>query len=418
MVRTTSSIPSGRRRRLLARTLPFMLVLPLIVFSSIAYAITEGRSEGRLPVAQGASARSFHPIAGSFEADETTVADCGQDAQCLEQAFGNLSFFEGPRRALGAFRARIDTDPEVERDCHRIAHSIGAAALERFDGDVAATFARGSPTCVSGYYHGILDHAFLGVSSKEELAEVARGLCASDLARRRSFLDYQCRHGLGHGLMIQTGYDLPLVLSLCARLGTGWDHKACASGAFMENVDTRFGFRSPWLDDADPLYPCQRVHAFDRHSCYLRVSWRFLTSNGGDYADAARRCDELGRWATVCLRGLGRDAAEETRYAPDGILRRCALAARGESECLLGAARTIANAGGMPGIRPAVALCRHAPASGREACFSGVGIVLGMLHPTNASRRLACARVTAEHAEACTRAAIAEVDPSGRTAWG
>jgi hypothetical protein len=41
-----------------------------------------------------------------------------------------------------------------------------------------------------------------------------------------------------------------------------------------------------------------------------------------------------------------------------------------------------------------------------------------MLYPTNVTRRAACVRVTAEHAAACTRAAIAEVDPSGRRAWG
>ena len=37
---------------------------------------------------------------------------------------------------------RIQT---VEKDCHRIAHFIGSAALERFDGNVAKTFAQARP---------------------------------------------------------------------------------------------------------------------------------------------------------------------------------------------------------------------------------------------------------------------------------
>lgn len=411
-------MPSGHRRRSLARALTPLLLVPVVALLAAAYLfVSEGGQGGRLRVAQGSTGGIFHPVAGSFEADETAFEDCDRDVRCLEQAFGNLSFFQGPEHALIVFRERIEADPEIERNCHRIAHSIGAAALERFDGNVAATFARGSPTCVSGYYHGILDRAFLGVS-KRELGTVASELCSVGPARRRSFLDYQCRHGLGHGLMIQTGYDLPLVLSVCARLGTGWDHKACASGAFMENVDSRFGIRSPWLDDDDPTYPCERVPARDRHSCYLRVSWRFLTSSGGDFSNAARRCGRLGRWETVCLRGLGRDAAEETRYAPDEILRLCALARTGEGNCLLGAARTIANASGMRGIRPAMVLCRQATPTTREGCFAGIGVVLGMLYPTNPSRGAACARVTVKHAAACTRAAIAEVDPGGREAWG
>jgi hypothetical protein len=319
---------------------------------------------------------------------------------------------------LVLFEARIQDDADAERNCHRIAHTIGAAALERFHGDIPATFARGSPTCVSGYYHGILERAFLGVSNTRQLRAVARSLCDGGSFRRRGFLDYQCRHGLGHGLMIQTGYDLPLALSVCARLGTGWDHKACAGGAFMENIDTRFGVRSPWLDDDDPTYPCQRVRSLDRHSCYLRSSWRFLIANDGDFAAAAASCLRLTSWATACLRGLGRDAAEETRYAPSGILARCARAGSGEADCVLGAARTIANAAGMRGIVPAASLCGRARASVREACFSGIGVVLGMLYSTDAGRKAACTRVTSEHAAACTRAAIAEVDPSGRAAWG
>ena len=179
--------------------------------------------------------------------------------------------------------------------------------------------------------------------------------------RRRGFLDYQCRHGLGHGLMIQTGYDLPLALSVCASLGAGWDHRACAGGAFMENLDTRFGFRSSWLDDEDPLYPCQRVATRDERSCYLRASWRIYSLDGRDAKATVSACARLGAWMSTCFNGYGRDVAELERYAPRGILRLCAGAGPGESDCLVGAARTIANASGAPGIPPAAALCRMAP---------------------------------------------------------
>ncbi len=169
--------------------------------------------------------------------------ECGTDAPCLEQAFGNLAFRNGPSRPWVVYEQKLVTDPAVEKDCHRIAHFIGSASLERFHGNVAKTFAQGSSLCVSGYYHGILERAFLGITNKAGLERKARGLCLADGIRRRGFLDYQCRHGLGHGLMIQSGYDLPLALDICARLGTGWDQKACASGAFMENINTAFGLQ-------------------------------------------------------------------------------------------------------------------------------------------------------------------------------
>jgi hypothetical protein len=405
-------------RGFIKRVLPIGLAVPLLVVPVVAYlALSTGSGRG-LPVAKGSSGGTLHPLAGDFQPSETELAACDGESTCLEQAFGNLSFRKGPKVALAVFESRIAVDPEVEKNCHRIAHTIGSAALERFDGNVAKTFSLGAATCVSGYYHGILERAFLGVSSKSELGKIARSLCLGGGMRRRGFLDYQCRHGLGHGLMIQTGYDLPLALSLCASLGTGWDDRACAGGAFMENLDTRFEFRSAWLDDEDPLYPCERVRARDRHSCYLRASWRIHTLGGEEFTKTVAACARLGVWAQTCFRGYGRDVTEIARYDPGKTLRLCRLAGARQGDCLMGAARTIANAAGPRGIRPASALCERAPPSTRAACFSGVGLVLGMLHPTTASRHSACARLTPRYADACTKAASAEVDPSGREAWG
>lgn len=419
MVRTKPTMGSTPTRGTLLRALPFVLAVPVIVGVAVAYLVlSAGGQGGPLPVAQGSIGGVFHPVAGEFEPDTTTLEDCRADTGCLMQAFGNIAYRRGPKPALALFEERLATDPEVEKNCHRIVHTIGSAAFKRYGGSVARTFSQGSATCVSGYYHGILERAFLGISSTAHLVAVARSLCAGGDLRRRGFLDYQCRHGLGHGLMIQTGYDLPLTLSVCARLGTGWDRKACASGSFMENTDTRFGFRSPWLDDDDPLYPCERVGEHNQHSCYLRASWRILTLSGGDFAKTAAACAQLRVWARACFRGYGRDAAENARYAPERIRDLCELAAEGRANCLLGAARTIANASGAQGIRSAAALCRGAARAVRAACYSGVGLVIGMLHPTDASRRSACARITRVHQTSCTKAAIAEVDPSGRASWG
>ena len=82
-------------------------------------------------------------------------------------------------------------------DCHRIAHIIGSASLLYFKGNVAQTYAHGSPSCTSGYYHGILERAFTNVFSTRGLIRVARSLCRDAGVRRRGFLDYQCDHGLG-----------------------------------------------------------------------------------------------------------------------------------------------------------------------------------------------------------------------------
>ena len=253
---------SAEPRSLKRRLLPFLLAIPLVAVPAVATLVAFGGSNSSVGVAGGAPGGVFHPVAGNFAPNKTVLTDCGHAYSCLEQAFGNLSFKQGPRRALAVFTKELDSSLDVERDCHRIVHTIGSAAYARNHGNVAKTFSEGSSICASGYYHGILERAFVGITSKQQLGDVARRLCVDVGIRRRSFLDYQCRHGLGHGFMIQTGYDLPMALSLCAGLGTGWDRVTCTSGSFMENVSTRFGFRSTLpRRRGSRCIPCARIQA-------------------------------------------------------------------------------------------------------------------------------------------------------------
>jgi hypothetical protein len=411
---------AGRRRLRLA-TLTLALGLPLLAVGLVGYLAFSGTGEaGETPVAALPTAGGFHPIAGTFAPNDVRLASCGrQEYSCLEQGFGNVAYARGPRVALTLFDERLVTDKDVEVDCHRIAHTIGSAAFARFHGDVAKTFSRGSATCASGYYHGVLERAFVGVQTKAELASVARSLCDAAGIRARSFLDYQCEHGLGHGLMIQTGFDLPLALSLCAQLQTGWDGVVCSSGVFMENGNARFGFRSSWLKDDDPLYPCDVVKARDKRSCYARASTRVLELNGSDFDAAAAKCASAGsRWGRYCFRGYGRDAAAAVRFDVAKTLSLCNLAGRNRNECLYGAARTFADNFGSSGLDHAAALCARAPVSGREACVRGIGLFVGLVDPTDQARRRTCRRVALGYAEECFDAAVAEVDPRGREAWG
>src|SRR5919106_982668 len=57
----------------------------------------------------------LHPVAGGFKPDRTKLADC-DGPRCVEQAFGNIAYYQGPQRALAAFDARYGdfSDPS----CH------------------------------------------------------------------------------------------------------------------------------------------------------------------------------------------------------------------------------------------------------------------------------------------------------------
>jgi mono/diheme cytochrome c family protein len=344
------------------------------------------------------------PVAGDFQPDDTTLESCDGDFTCLEQGYGNLAYNEGPEAALERFEQEIVESGPVESDCHRIAHSIGAASLARFEGEVGQAFAAGSAACWSGYYHGVIERAFVDVE-EDELAPAARRMCSDPgLRTGPTFTLYQCVHGLGHGLMIYTRYDLPRSLETCDRLEGSWDQTACTGGVFMENISSSYGVKSKWLRDDDLLYPCKTVAERHKLYCYLMVTSRILPAVGYDFGKTSELCrtSEPG-WVETCFQSLGRDASGQTRQDPDGILRHCRTAGDMMVECVWGAVRDMAS--NYAGGREASELCEKAPAAMRARCFEGIGTILGDLHQAAAEIQAACAEITRRYRAECARGA-------------
>jgi mono/diheme cytochrome c family protein len=356
-------------------------------------------------VAEGTGGGSTHAtMAAGFQPDHTNLEECGGEFSCLEQAYGNLAYRQGPKVALARFERAISKPSVVERNCHRIAHSIGAASLARFEGDVGPAFAAGTAACWSGYYHGVVERALAGVDD-HELPQAARGMCDdADLRGGPTFTLYQCVHGLGHGLMLYTRYDLPRSLKTCDGLASDWDRTSCTSGVFMENLSSSYGIKSKWLRDDDLIYPCTAVAERHKLYCYLMVTSRILPVVDYDFAKASRLCrtsDE--RWVATCFQSLGRDASGHSRQNPSAILRYCRTAGDMMGDCIYGAARDMSS--NYAGGEEASVLCEKSPARVRSRCFNGVGTILGTLHQTPGARRAACRAITQRYLADCSRGA-------------
>ncbi|MDP2711141.1 MAG: cytochrome c [Solirubrobacteraceae bacterium] len=352
----------------------------------------------------GASAESGKPVVAPFSPDDKRLADCGDgDTECFEQSFGNLVFNDGPKPALDLLQRMLATNTTVASDCHRITHRMGSAALKRFDDDVAQAFIAGSPVCWSGYYHGIVERAFLG-QPDDKLAVVARQLCSDQRINSQRFLAYQCIHGLGHGLMIYTGYDLPGSLKTCDGLRSGFDRVSCSGGAFMENFTSSYGVTSKYLRKDDPIYPCNRVAQRHKLYCYLLVTSNILRLEGYDLQKTADACPRSEpAWVSTCYESFGRDVSGMAGNDATKALENCRLAKRHESDCLYGVARDVvsSDAGGARGGR----FCARAPKPHREHCFEGVGSVLGSIETTSEALRERCREVSGRHARGCLRGA-------------
>lgn len=388
---------TSRQLVLLILALGLVLEIPLVVYIL-------GRDDGTPAVVAttpqnnlggAASTLPLHPVAGKFAPDDTLLADCSDQA-CYEQAYGNIAFKQGPKPAFALLEKQFPggADP----NCHRVVHLIGAAALARNKDNVARTFAEGSSTCWSGYYHGVLERAFIDVKSfdADTLGSKSRALCSDRQVRASSWLSYQCLHGLGHGLMITTGYQLPLSLDVCRRLNGAWDRTSCKGGVFMENFLTSYGGQSPYVRDDDPLYPCNWVAESDKFMCYQQATTRIIRVVGVNWEEVAQTCAEAEKnWVSTCFGSFGQYVSVISARRPAKILQTCSIARPydGEDECIRYAAMDIA--GTYSRGKEAAVLCDTASSELRAGCYYGIGLMLRHLRSTPAERRAECGTITA-----------------------
>jgi len=382
------------------RALVGLLVAFALADVALAIAVLGGTgSAAATPVAL-----PFHPVAGTFVPDDTQLGEC-TDERCFRQAFGNIAYKEGPGPAFALIDEVYGSGASTA--CHPVAHAIGAASLARYGGSVARTFAEGQATCWSGYYHGVLERSLVNVKSRQPdvLAPVARRLCreASDMT---PWIEYQCLHGLGHGLMIATGLNLAISLEVCSRLDRWWDRDACRGGVFMENISTSYGVRSLWLRDEDPVYPCNWVALEAKLRCYQMVTSRILPLVGDDWERTAEVCSKVERaFVSVCFQSFGRDASSRSERNAAATIETCAIARRygGEGDCITAAARDVVS-NFMSGER-ALALCRSVSNALASPCYEGIGAVMGRFRKTAAARVADCRALTTSEplVEACLR---------------
>jgi hypothetical protein len=359
---------------------------------------------GEDSAAAPAAALPLHPVAGTFVPDDRRLSTCSDDA-CFQQALGNVAYREGPKAALALVEKIYGTG--ASQACHRAAHAVGAAALARNRGSVARTFAEGNASCGSGYYHGVLERSLVDVQSRQPgaLAPVARTLCGN-ASSMTPWIAYQCLHGLGHGLMIATGLDLSISLEVCSRLRRWWDRDACRGGVFMENLSSSYGFRSRWLRDDDPLYPCNRVAFEAKRRCYQLVTSRILPLVGDDWTRTAEICSKVeSAFVSMCFRSLGRDASSRSGRDPAETISTCAVARRygGEAECINAAAQDVVS--NFTSAKRALPLCHNVPSALATPCFEGIGAVMGRFRMMDAGRERDCRALTSSPAlvDACMR---------------
>lgn len=350
-----------------------------------------------------------------FVVDDTTIDECraiagaGEDPiPCYSQALGNIAVADGPRVALERFVAEMKAVRLLDASCHPVAHRIGAAGLAHTDGDIGLAFVGGDSSCASGYYHGVIEDALAGVGGEPDpLWSRAADLCRSAPVQASPYLADQCYHGLGHGLMLATGYNLPAAFDVCTRFDEPREALGCYTGSFMENF-ARFAAddineRSPWVNDDDLGSTCAglrgrwQVDAAD--ACYAALAYRIWARSLGQapWSEYVSLCGSIEpRYQPPCYNGFGRQVY--TRYA--GIFE--SSLAQMRDACLIappeGAVACISSVAShvtytdSDGLR-AARFCDLFEEGSRARCFSGIGDLLASFGGDAAALEARCAAV-------------------------
>lgn len=279
----------------------------------------------------------------------------------------------GPEEIMN--RLLQESNGGADIDCHTEAHLVGRAAYELFGGEV---FEKGDASCHSGFYHGAME-ALLATKGTNNLAQTVSDLCATF---KSQFGNFECLHGVGHGVMAYVQYDLPEAINQCTSLQNSFEQSSCYGGVFMENVVAGQGngaipgHETDWVSD-DMQFPCTEFadNNLAATECYkMQTSW-MLTLADYDFQLVAKEClNALPTQISNCFLSFGRDSAGFSLRDPKLILQNCQfvkdVSPENYSICLSGALNVIVDFWGEKLTDQAVLFCNQVPAASQSGCYS------------------------------------------------
>ncbi len=204
-------------------------------------------------------------------------------------------------------------------DCHQTAHRLGRFAYQLYANDV---FQQCSIECHSGCYHGAIEYYFKEYGTTD-IPTALNTICGN---QENGFFAHQCFHGIGHGLMAWTDYELLEALQKCDLLQDG--KNSCYTGAFMENVvaslaENKSTHVSKYVND-DPQYPCSIVEDKYKWDCYFFQTARMKEIFNNDFRKVAEACaDAPEAYQRNCFESMGRDISGNTIMNVDKSIELC-----------------------------------------------------------------------------------------------
>lgn len=315
-------------------------------------------------------------------------------------------------------------------DIHLLAHTIGDMLYKQKG-------AEGIQYCTHDFRNACSHSIVIGLYLKEGESAITKlaPLCQKAPGGKGAY--GMCFHGLGHGVLALSDYDMKRAVSLCDKLSPGTDKteaRQCIGGTTMEMVagvhdrETWELQKSNYLTE-DPLSPCNMdfVPAYAKPMCYSYLTPSLFTAAGGSlaapdaetykkafpYCDALSPDDKENRGA--CFGGFGkefivlargkeiRDVSTMTTFEMQQVYDWCELAGStdGEEHCLSYALGSL-YWGGENDVSAAVKFCTTAQGDEEKAgCFIKLTGLVDNFVGDKSYRRSYCASIPASLQTIC-----------------
>ncbi len=259
----------------------------------------------------------------NVESEIMTYPELAEIDEGTPRSFQELSIYfrklSEEKGAEYAFEVLLRASLPPDTDLHLLGHTVGSM-LYKQQGIAAIT------TCTQDFRNACSHSVVIGILSDYGEGSLPTIAETCKEAPGGSGAYTMCFHGLGHGILAYTGYELEQAISMCKKTGTSAyrnrEYIECVGGTIMEMIDgvhDRVAWEQQverYFKDEDPLYPCSASFVPEevRTICYDYLTPHLFTVAGGSdystdmYKRAFTLCDSLtGKNREACYGGFGKE---------------------------------------------------------------------------------------------------------------
>lgn len=228
---------------------------------------------------------------------------------CIE----NTANARAPKYTYNEIITALKNNANHSINCHDYLQFLTRRKFQEMR-DVGEFYSICDSTCGNACYHGVAEgylktpyHDITNLDFDDATNKLLSA-CSKTADENPVGLRTQCVHGIGHGLMLITDWDLLESLDYCDLYPNRKERSDCYSGVFMEFFlsFSKYPLADRLLNNSDKLYPCSILEEKYTYTCigYLTED-RYIQSNKS-FSETSKICELLDdELKNVCFRQLG-----------------------------------------------------------------------------------------------------------------